>query len=163
MIRNKLTKSVSCPKCGLIIKVKGNPESKIILYCPQCELKGCYTFPKENIKKEIAFQRLVIPSLLLSLSIIISSAFFYSSFFAFLSILLLVPFFFQFNFDFRIPIIFSIILFFISSIIISFYSTYEIANRICLYAYWSLCLGLICALKDYAKKIDLLNIRKIFG
>jgi len=163
MIRNKLTKSVSCPNCGLIIKVKGNPGSKIILFCPRCELKGIYTFPKENIKKEIPFQRLVVPFLLLSLSLIISSAFFNSSIFAFLSILFLVPFFFYFNFDFRIPIIFSITLFFISSIIITFYSSYEISNRICLYAYWSLCLGIICVLKDYAKKIDLLNIRKIFG
>jgi len=43
-----VTKKVECPKCKTHITIEGKPGETTILSCPNCNLKGKYTFPKEE-------------------------------------------------------------------------------------------------------------------
>jgi ABC-2 type transport system ATP-binding protein len=45
-----VTKKVACPKCKNEITISGEPGEKIIIDCPNCKIKGQFTFPAE--KKE---------------------------------------------------------------------------------------------------------------
>ena len=55
-----VSKKVECPKCKTHITVEGNPGETTILSCPNCNLKGKYTFPKEETVKIISEPRTLI-------------------------------------------------------------------------------------------------------
>lgn len=43
-----ISKTVECPKCKTHITVKGNPGETTIVLCPNCNIKGNFTFQKEK-------------------------------------------------------------------------------------------------------------------
>ena len=40
-----ISKSIKCPKCGLITKCEGVPGEKKYITCPKCNTKGIFKFP----------------------------------------------------------------------------------------------------------------------
>jgi len=40
-----ITKTIACPKCKKNFNIQGNPGEKIDVFCPNCDLKGFFSFP----------------------------------------------------------------------------------------------------------------------
>jgi ABC-2 type transport system ATP-binding protein len=47
-----ISKTVVCPKCKTHVTVQGNPGETIVLLCPNCNIKGKFTFQKEKAEIE---------------------------------------------------------------------------------------------------------------
>ena len=45
---NTITRKVACPRCKNEITIHGNPGETTILLCPNCNIKGKFTFPKDK-------------------------------------------------------------------------------------------------------------------
>ena len=43
-----ISKTVGCPQCHTHVHVEGKPGQSVIIICPNCGLKGAFTFPKEK-------------------------------------------------------------------------------------------------------------------
>ena len=50
------SKTIMCPKCKHQITIEGNPGEKATLTCPNCNLKGVFTFPAENPTSSFSIQ-----------------------------------------------------------------------------------------------------------
>jgi len=50
------SKTIMCPKCKHQITIEGNPGEKATLTCPNCNLKGVFTFPGENQTSPFSIQ-----------------------------------------------------------------------------------------------------------
>ena len=48
-----ISKTIKCPKCKNIIKIKGNPGEKKLLLCSKCNQKGKYIFPSSDNRDDI--------------------------------------------------------------------------------------------------------------
>ena len=164
MIKRIVTKIIACPNCDTTVKCTGRPGEKKILICPGCNEKGYYTIP--DVKYEFSYKnilnivKIISPYILLIISIIMSH-FIYNNDNIGISLcyLLLVPIYFFFHLDGRIPLIFAILMLIISMLALAFYKNESYANQISIYAYWLLVVGSICLLIEYIKKEWLLKIK----
>lgn len=50
------SQTVKCPQCKKQISIEGSPGEKVLLTCPDCHLKGTYTFPGEKPASSFSIQ-----------------------------------------------------------------------------------------------------------
>jgi len=51
-----ITKTIRCPNCKTHVTIEGNPGEKIVVTCPNCNLKGVFTFPGEKLASSFSIQ-----------------------------------------------------------------------------------------------------------
>jgi len=55
-----ISKTVECPKCKTHVTVQGNPGETTVLLCPNCNIKGKFTFQKEKTEiKTISYHNII--------------------------------------------------------------------------------------------------------
>jgi hypothetical protein len=168
MNKKEITKTIACPECGKIVKCQGVPGEKIIVICPECNIKGYYQFPEvkkekieERIKHRLSSQ---LPHIIVIISISFSYFIFQTENLAiFLSFFILIPIFVFFQFDGRIPIGYSMLMLALSALALTFYKDESFANLFAIYAYWLLVVGTTCLLIEYLREQRKSNRRKLSG
>jgi ABC-2 type transport system ATP-binding protein len=55
-----ISKTIKCPNCKNIIKIKGNPGEKKLLLCSKCNQKGKYIFPSSDNRDDIEKRAIAI-------------------------------------------------------------------------------------------------------
>jgi len=147
-----IKKTISCPKCNYVTVVSGEPDTKIIIKCPICNTKGCYTFPKNNHNFIMNDKKLVDYKIhsLISTVLFIVFIFGFESYISFLLIFILGLVLFFINIDSRVPYLYGSVIIFISLILSIFAEIEEIANDLIIYGFILLVVGLLCMLKNYS-------------
>jgi len=157
MNRRKITKTISCPKCGKNVNSSGYPGETKIIRCPKCQTKGLFKFieNKQQNKSE-KINEIVLSQLsyiLVVIVILVSHFVFQTEDFAiFLSFLILIPIFVFFQFDGRIPIGYALLMLALSALTLAFNKNESIANQFAIYAYWLLVVGITCLLIEYLRE-----------
>ena len=153
MFKKKITKKIACPKCGKIVEVQGYPEEKIKIKCNSCGKSGVFIFPND-IAEQIDILNLIEPEYLLLLVPIFVSNFLLNNqdITTFLSFIIMIPIFYYFKLNAKIPIFYALSLFAISMVIIGFNLGEKIANQFIIYAYWLLIVGVTCLIIQKSRK-----------
>jgi hypothetical protein len=153
MIEKKIVKLISCPNCGNIVKTSGLPKKRYIIVCPDCNSKGYYQFPeikKKTVNEKIKlFFSIYFPYIIITVLIVLFLIFEVEDSISYLIFFTLIPVFIYYDYDGRIFIYFSILMFFIASLTIIFYKNESYANYLAVYVFWMLLVGTLCLLIDY--------------
>ena len=164
MKEKEITKMISCPKCGGIVKCQGVPGEKVIVICPKCITKGYFQFPEVKKEKIKYLSIAQLPYILVLISILISNFIFQTEDLpTLLSFLILIPIFVFFRYDGRIPIGYALLMLALSALTLAFNKNESIANQFAIYAYWLLVVGTTCLLIEYLREQRTLKRKKQSG
>jgi len=152
-----MIEKISCPNCKHILEVKGKPLEKIIIVCPKCNTKGVFQFEDKNYKNRYydfqSYIKLIFALFLISILILFSIISFQTTDIFFLVIsIILIPLFFLLKVDWRIPLVFALLLFVLSAIGLAFYKDTLFANQLTNNGYWLIVVGVLCYIVNSLRK-----------
>lgn len=160
----KINKKIKCPKCGYITECNGSFGERIVVTCPRCGLQGSFTFPekeKKDIITDFKYFDIIIPTLIITILIIISNLMFsYNYMGIFISFSLILFIFLIFKFDGRLIIFFGLSIFVFSLTSMILYKNDELIDKLGIYSYGLLFVGVICLFLEYGQAQRLLKIGK---
>lgn len=159
-----MEKKIACAKCGNIVKVRGYPGEIKIIRCSECLTRGTFKFTEDDQHKQIKKNKSPLisqmPYVLVIIIILVSHFLFKTeNLTIFVSFILLIPIFVFFQFDGRIPIIYTILMLVLSVISLILNKNESFANQLAIYAYWLLVVGAICLLIEYLRELKKSNTR----